>query len=87
MDAFDWISTIWRFPQDVFCSLAFLVRPLKYLLDLSGHINEVNFKKEINTLGSALKGLFNKKRKSILTEQIEWPYNKIDGGIKVVALL
>ena len=44
-----------------FVRLAFLVRPLEYLLDLSGHINEVNFKKEINTLGSALKGLFNKE--------------------------
>ena len=47
-----------------FVRLAFLVLPLKYLLDLSGHINEVNFKKEINTLGSALKGLFNKKTKN-----------------------
>lgn len=46
-----------------FVRLAFLVLPLEYLLNLSGHINEVNFKKEINTLGSALKGLFNKKTK------------------------
>ena len=44
-----------------FVRLAFLVRPLEYLLDLSGRINEVNFKKEINTLGSALKGLFHTK--------------------------
>ena len=27
-----------------------------------------------------------RKRKSILTEQIKWPYNKIDGGLNVVAL-
>ena len=64
MDAFDWKPRVFDgFLKMYFVRLAFLVRPLEYLLDLSGHINEVNFKKEINTLGSALKGLFNKKTK------------------------
>ena len=62
MDAFDWKPRVFDgFLKMYFVRLAFLVCPLEYLLDLSGHINEVDFKKEINTLGPALKGLFNKK--------------------------
>ena len=67
-----------------FVRLAFLVRSLEHLLDLSGHINEVNFKKEINTLGSALKGLFNKKTQKYFNGTNQVPYSKIDGGFNVV---
>ena len=67
-----------------FVRLAFLVRSLEHLLDLSGHINEVNFKKEINTLGSALKGLFNKKTQKYFNGTNQVPYSKIDGGLNVV---
>ena len=56
MDAFDWTPRVFDgFLKMYFVRLAFLVRPLEHLLDLSGHINEVNFKKRNKHVGMDIK--------------------------------